>query len=46
VFNLVAEKRFEIGNHDIHRQIFIDDRFDETNRVDRPGILLAKFTKK
>jgi SAM-dependent methyltransferase len=45
-FNLVGEKRFEIGNHDIHRQILIDDRFDETNRVDRPGILLAKFIRK
>jgi ubiquinone/menaquinone biosynthesis C-methylase UbiE len=46
VFNLVVEKRFEIGNHDIHRQILVDDRFDETNRADRPGILLAKFIKK
>jgi SAM-dependent methyltransferase len=45
-FSLVTEKRFEIGGHDIHRQIFIDDRFDETNRADRPGILLAKFIKK
>jgi SAM-dependent methyltransferase len=46
VFSIVEEKRYEIGNHNIHGQIFIDDRFDESNRVNRPGIVLAKFSKK
>jgi ubiquinone/menaquinone biosynthesis C-methylase UbiE len=45
-FTLLAEKRYEIGNHDIHGQILIEDWFDETNRVDRPGIVLGKFIKK
>ena len=46
VFSLLDEKRYEIGkNHDIHRQIFIDDRFNNANRVDRSGILVAKFQK-
>ena len=46
-FSLLNEKRYEIGkNHDIYRQIYIDDRFDDANRADRPGILVAKFKKK
>ncbi len=45
-FNLLNEKRYEIGNnHDIYRQIYIDDRFDDANRADRAGILVAKFVK-
>ena len=46
VFSKVEEKRYEIGNHNIHGQILIDDRFDESNRANRPGIVLAKFSKK
>lgn len=45
-FSLLDEKRYEIGNHDIYRQISIDDRFNDANPTDRPGILLAKFRKK
>jgi SAM-dependent methyltransferase len=45
-FNLLDERRYEIGNHDIYRQIYIDDRFDDANQADRPGILLAKLEKK
>ena len=46
-FSLLNEKRYEIGkNHDIYRQIYIDDRFDDANRADRPGILVAKFVKR
>jgi ubiquinone/menaquinone biosynthesis C-methylase UbiE len=45
VFTLLDEKRFEIGNHDIYRQISIEDYFDETNKADRPGIVAAKFRK-
>ena len=45
-FSLLDEKRYEIGNHDIYRQISIDDRFNDANRADRPGILLAKLKKK
>ena len=46
-FSLLNEKRYEIGkNHDIYRQIYIDDRFDDANRADRPGILVAKFIER
>jgi hypothetical protein len=30
----------------IYRQISINDRFDDANPVNRPGILLAKLKKK
>ena len=45
-FSLLDEKRYEIGNHDIHGQISRDARLDESNRADRPGIVLAKFEKR
>jgi ubiquinone/menaquinone biosynthesis C-methylase UbiE len=45
-FSLLDEKRYEIGNHDIYRQISIDDRFNDANQADRPGILVAKLKKK
>jgi SAM-dependent methyltransferase len=45
-FNLLDEKRYEIGNHNIYGQIFRNARFDESDRVDRPGILLSKFERR
>ena len=46
-FSLLNEKRYEMDkNREIYRQIYIDDRFDDANPVDRPGILVAKFKKK
>ena len=45
-FSLLDEKRYEIGDHNIHGQIFRDARFDESNRADRPGIVLAKFERR
>jgi ubiquinone/menaquinone biosynthesis C-methylase UbiE len=45
-FRLLDEKRYEIGDHNIHGQIFRDARFDESNRADRPGIVLAKFERR
>ncbi|HEY0790379.1 MAG TPA: class I SAM-dependent methyltransferase [Chthoniobacterales bacterium] len=45
-FSLLEEKRYEIGNHDIYRQIAMDNRFDSGNQTDRPGILAAKFKKR
>jgi SAM-dependent methyltransferase len=45
-FSLVDEKHYEIGDHDIHGQISRDVRFDESNRADRPGIVLAKFERR
>jgi hypothetical protein len=45
-FSLLDEKRYEIGNHNIYGQIFRNARFDESDRVDRPGILLSKFERR
>jgi ubiquinone/menaquinone biosynthesis C-methylase UbiE len=45
-FSLLNEKRYEIGDHNIHGQISRDALFDESNPADRPGIVLAKFEKR
>lgn len=43
---LVEERRFEIGNHDIYGQIRIDDRFNETDARERPSIVTAKLIRR
>src|ERR1700693_1076087 len=39
VFTLLDEKRYEIGNRNIYRQILNNDRFNDANQIDRPGVL-------
>jgi SAM-dependent methyltransferase len=47
VFNLLMEKRYEIGkHHDIYGQISLDDRYNDANPTNRAGIVVAKFEKK
>jgi SAM-dependent methyltransferase len=46
VFDVESIRRYEIGNHDIYGQLRREDRFDETNTKNRPGILTAKLVKR
>ncbi|BAY17053.1 ubiquinone biosynthesis O-methyltransferase [Anabaenopsis circularis NIES-21] len=46
VFDVTSVRRYEIGNHDIYGQLLKDDRFDDTKKKKRPGILTAKFVKR
>jgi SAM-dependent methyltransferase len=47
VFNLLMEKRYEIGkHHDIYGQISLDDRYNDANPTNGAGIVVAKFEKK
>jgi len=45
-FTVETPRKFEAGDHDIYKQLRIDDRFDESNPADRPGIIAAKLTRR
>jgi SAM-dependent methyltransferase len=44
--DVVSQRRYEIGDHDIYRQIKIDARFDESDRDGRPGIFTGRFVRR
>lgn len=45
-FDLLSERRYEIGDHDIYGQLRRDARFDDKNESDRPGIIACKFARR
>ena len=44
-YHLIEERRYEIGDQNIYRQLAHDARFDASNPTKRSGILAAKFIK-
>jgi SAM-dependent methyltransferase len=44
--DIVSQRKYEIGDHDIYRQIKIDARFDESDRNGRPGIFTGRFVRR
>jgi SAM-dependent methyltransferase len=44
-FTLVSKRKFEIGDHNIYRQLRENNVYDEANSVDRPIIVAAHLRK-
>jgi hypothetical protein len=44
-FEVIGERLYEIGNHNIYRQIREDKRFDTSSETPRSGIVTAKMRK-
>lgn len=43
---LQSLRKYEIGDHNIYRQLRNDARYDEADKTERPGIAAAKFLKR
>jgi len=44
-FEVISERLYEIGNHNIYRQIRENKRFDTANKTARSGVVTAKMRK-